>query len=186
MKKITMKQLITLAYGSLAIAVLSVFTTVVRYTNSRGARRTFSIFDFLSPGGNGFDKFVSSEYKGRIVYIIDIHTIRVLVVIAILSIVCAFVGLLLISKQRENGISFTLTVIALVGTMILSVLILIIIGIQKHQYLGRISSGIYPVVSPITMAICIVKAAYMHYKNVSERRRIDELHGLIQRGGDLD
>lgn len=185
MGKIKDKNLIIIAYTSLAIAILSVFTTIVGYTNSSGTHRSFSLLDFLSSNGNGFDEFVSYEYTGPVYWYIDISIIRVFVIIGILAVVCAFVGLSLISKQKENSASFILTLLGLIGTMAPAALLLICIVALRNDYLGRISCGIYPIVSPIAMLVCIAASTQMHRRNKEYQRRLKEAEGLIFRGGDL-
>lgn len=183
--KLRENKLVAIAYSGLAIAILSVFTTIVGYTNGSGVHRTFTLLDFLAEDGNGFDQFVSYEYVGKVYWNINIDTIRVFAVIGVAAVICAIVGLMLISKQKENTASFVLTVFGLVGTMAPSVLILICLVVLKDQYMGTISCGVYPIVSPIAMIVCIAAATQMHRKNVEYRNKLKEAEGLIFRGGDL-
>lgn len=178
-------ELIILAYASLIISILSAFTTIVGYKNRLGVYRSFSLIDFLSKDGNSFDSFVSKEYIGKIYWVINIPTIRNFVIIGILAVICAFVGLSLISKQKENTSSFILTLLGLIGTMAPAVLIFICIVILKENYLGDISFGIYPIISPIAMMVCIAAATQMHRKNNEYKKKLKEANGLIFRAGDL-
>ena len=177
--------LVILAYASLAVAILSVFTTIVGYTNLSGTHRTFTIIDFLSSNGNGFDDFVSSEYTGRVLWTVDISVVRVFVVIGTIAFACAIVGLMKISKQKENTASFVLTVLGLVGIMAPSLLMLIVIVIMGGNYKGSVSCGVFPIISPIAMIICITAATQMHRKNKEYKKRLKEAEGMIFRGGDL-
>ena len=185
MKTFKENKLMVWAYTCLAISILSVFTTVVGYTNASGVHRTFTLVDFLSANGNGFDEFVSCEYSGQMFWTIDISIVRVFAVIGITAFVCALVGLAKISKQEENTGSFVLTLFGLIGTMAPSLLILSCIVVLGNNYRGTIHSGIYPIVSPLAMILCIIAATQMHRKNVEFQKKLNAAEGLIFRGGDL-
>lgn len=186
-EKIKENKIMALAYVSLAVSILSAFTTIVGYTNANGEHRNFSLVDFLSPNGNGFDAFVSHEYIGKVYWDIDISIIHVFVVIGIMAFICAAVGLSIISRQKENTLSFALTILGLVGTMAPSVLILICIVALRGDYEGTIHCGIYPIVSPIAMLVCIFATMQTHRRNVEFKRKLDDAmaKGLISRAGDL-
>lgn len=185
MKKSKDNKLIILAYTSLIISILSVFTTIVGYTNRNGVHRSFTLLDFLSNNGNGFDSFVSREYVGKIYWVIRMPTIRIFIFIGITAVICAFIGLSLISKQKENKASFILTLLGLLGTMAPALLIFSCIVVLKDNYLGNISFGLYPIVSPIAMLVCIAAATEMHRKNNEYKKKLKEANGLIFRAGDL-
>ena len=184
MEKKKANKLTTIAYSGLAVAILSAFTTIVGYTNSSGEHRSYSIIDFLSDA-EGFGFFVFNEYKGIVFAKYEPWQLFALIALGAAAIVCAFVGLKRLSKQTDNQISYVLTIIGLIGTMAPSVIIFICIVALKDNYLGTISCGIYPIVSPIAMIVCIAAAAKMRKRNVEYRRKLKEADGLIFRGGDL-
>lgn len=177
--------LVILAYASLAVAILSIFTTIVGYTNGGGEKRTFSIFDFMSADGGDFDSFVSSEYMGKVYWDVDATIIKVFAVIGIVAFVCAILGLTMISKQKENKASFLLALIGLIGSAAPSILILICLIVLGGQYQGTIEVGIYPIVSPIAMIICILATTQMHRRNLESQKKMKEVEGLMFKGGDL-
>lgn len=183
-EKIEKNRLVIIAYSSLAVAVLSAFTTIVEYTNSRGAHRAFSLLDFLTDA-QGFGAFVFTEYRGKVYVQYEPWQLYVLIVLGALAIACALVGLMRLSKQTDNQISFVLTVIGLIGTMIPAVVIFICIVALKENYLGTIACGIYPIVSPIAMIACIAVVTKMRKRNIEYRKKLKEAEGLIFRGGDL-
>lgn len=185
MEKLKENKLVVASYVSLAIAIFSVFTTIIGYTNESGVHRTFSLRDFLASNGNDFDSFVSWEYTGTVYWNIDIGIIRVFAVIGIIAVVCAIVGVSMVSKQKENAGSFALALIGLLGTMAPSVLILICVVIMRNSYMGTISCGIYPIVSPIAMIVCIIATTQMHRRNIEYRKKLKDAEGLIFRGEDL-
>lgn len=177
-------KLVTVAYSGLVIAILSAFTTIVEYTNSFGVHRTFSLIDFLTDA-QGFGEFVFNEYMGKAYWVYNSAQLFALIALGAAAVVCALVGLSRLSKQTDNKLSFVLTILGLVGTMAPSLFIFVCIVALKDSYLGTISCGIYPVVSPIAMVVCIIAATQMHRKNVEYRRKLKEADGLIYRGGDL-
>lgn len=183
MEKVSQKRLVIIAYITLAIAVLSGFTTIIGYTNSKGIYKSFTLLDIML--SSDFESFVMLEYHGSIDWDIDIVFVRVVAVVAIIAVLCAAVGLKLLSDQSESSKPFALTLIGLIGTMIPSLLLLICIVVLKNDYVGIISCGIYPVVSPIAMLISIYAAAQVHRKNIEYHKKLNNAKGLIYRGGDL-
>lgn len=185
MEKLKENKLVAIAYSGLAIAILSAFTTIVSYTNSSGIHRAFSLLDFLTENANGFGEFVFYEYMGKVYVDYDNSQLFLLIALGVIAIICAFVGLMRLSKQTDNKLSFVLTIFGLIGTMAPSLIIFICIVALKDNYLGTISCGIYPIVSPIAMIMCIAAAVKMRRRNIEYRKKLKEAEGLIFRGGDL-
>ena len=185
MKKLNINKLKVAAYVSLAVAILSAFTTIVGYTNYAGEHKTFTLFDFLGQNGNVFDLFVSYEYIGTIYWDVDIGIIRVFAILAIIAIICAIAGVSMISRQKENRGSVILAIIGFIGTLAPSILILVCVIIFRNDYLGSISCGIYPIVSPIAMIICIIATTQMHRRNLEYKRKMKAVEGYLHKGGDL-
>ena len=183
MKKIISDNLVLIAYLCIAVSVVSMFTTIVGYTNSAGHFRSFSLTDFWN--GDDFDVFVSTEYTGKVYLYIDIAFIRVFAVIGVLAVVSAIVGLTILSKQKNNNRSCVLTLFGLVGTMAPSILIFICVIVLGNQFKGMITCGIYPVVSMIAMIICIITATQMYRKNKEYNKKLKAAEGYIFRAGDL-
>jgi len=184
MEKKKANKLTIIAYSGLAVAILSAFTTIVGYTNSSGIHRSFSIIDLLSDA-EGFGAFIFNEYKGKVYTQYEPWQLFTLIALGAVAIVCAFVGLRCLSKQTDNQISYVLTIMGLIGTMALSVIIFICIVALKADYLGTISCGIYPIVSPVAMIVCFSATTQMRKRNIEYRKKLKEAEGLIFRGGDL-
>ncbi|SDZ95503.1 hypothetical protein SAMN05216349_10317 [Oribacterium sp. KHPX15] len=183
-KKIKGDKLTIVAYTGLVIAVLSAFTTIVGYTNRDGVHRTFTIIDFLKDA-NGFGSFVFNEYTGKGLVVFAPWQLYVLIALGTVAIICSFIGLMKLSKQTDNRASYALTILGLIGTMAPSVVLFIEIFMLKSKYLGEISCGIYPIVSPIAMIVCIAAAVKMRRRNNQFRKKFKEAEGLIYRGGNL-
>lgn len=184
MEKKKENKLTTIAYSGLAVAILSAFTTIVGYTNSSGVHRSFSLIDFLSDA-QGFGSFVFNEYRGKVFVQYEPWQLFVLIALGAAAIVCSFMGLKKLSKQTDNETSFALTIMGLIGTMAPSVIIFILIVALKDNYMGTISCGIYPIVSPIAMIVCLYATTQMRKRNIEYRKKLKEAEGLIFRGGDL-
>lgn len=183
MKKVKSNTLIAIAYGCLVISLVSLFTTIIGYTNKAGIHKTFSIIDFVS--SNEYDKFVSAEYAGTVYWNIDWSVIRIFAAVGVGSLICAAVGLALISRQKKNIWPFTLTLLGLIGTMAPSVLIFTAVIVLRNEFLGQLNCGIYPILTPIAMIVCIFAATQMHRRNREYIRRLKDAEGLIFPGGDL-
>ena len=184
MEKIRQNKLVAIAYSGLIISLLSAFTTIVGYTNNAGVHKTFSLLDLLADA-KGFGSFIFNEFTGKTYIYYEPWQLFVLIALGAAAIVLAFTGLNKLSKQTDNQASFVLTLLGLIATMIPAVVIFIEIIVLKDRYLGTISCGVYPVVSPIAMIACIAAATKMRRRNIEYRRKLKEAEGLIFRGGDL-
>lgn len=184
MKKLSDNKLIALAYSGLVISVSSAFTTIVGYTNSTGEHRTFSLIDFLTDS-NGFGAFVFTEYIGRAYVQYKSWQLFLLITLGAIAIICALAGLMRLSRQTDNLLSFILTIIGLVMTMAPALIIIICTVALKEYYLGVISCGIYPLISPVAMTVCVVAATKMRRRNIAYRKKRKEVEGLLTKSGNL-
>lgn len=184
MEKIKENKLVAIAYSGLIIAILSAFTTIVGYTNAAGIHKTFSLIDFFADA-EGFGAFIFNEFTGKAYVTYQPWQLFVLIALGAIAIICAFTGLMKLSKQTDNKTSYVLTIIGLVITMAPAVILFIEFTALKNHYLGTVSCGIYPIVSPIAMIICIAAATKMRRRNIEYRKKLKEAEGLIFRGGDL-
>lgn len=183
-KRVLENKLVAIAYSGLLISILSAFTTIIGYTNKMGQHHAFSLLDFLSDA-DLIGSFVFKEYTGTVYVQFEGEKVLLLVFLGAVAIFCAFSGLNRLSKQTDNTISFVLTLFGLIGTMIPSLAILFLVAALKDYYLGAISYGIYPIVSPIAMIVCIAAATQMRRKNNEYREKLKETEGLMFMGGDL-
>lgn len=183
MKKIKVNTLVIVAYLCLLVSILSLFTTIIGYRNGDGEYRSFSVLDFIFTGE--FDQFVTVEYMGTIYMELDGMLITCLAALGIIALSCAVVGIAILSKQGKNTWPFVMTLIGLVGTMVPSILIIIFVTILNKNYLGTLSCGIYPVITPIAMIISMLAATQMHRRNREYVKRLRAARGLISPGGDL-
>ena len=171
--------LVVIAYICIAVSILSMFTTVISYTNSKGIYKTFSILDFWT--SNDYDTFVSSEYIGVVYWSVPISVIRVFALVAVVAEIFAIVGLSTLSQQKERIWPLVLTIAGLIGTMAPSLLIWFAVFLLRDGYPGTIKIGIYPVVSILAKAISISAAVMVYKRNIKFRisRNSVEAEGLM-------
>lgn len=175
MKELSDNKLIALAYSGLVISILSAFTTIIGYTNSANKHRTFSLLDFLTDA-DGFGPFVFTEYMGREYVQYESWQLFLLIALGSIAIICALIGLMRLSRQTDNLLSFVLTITGLVITMAPALIIIICTVVLKENYQGGvISCGIYPLVSPVAMAICVVAVTKMRRNRKKRKDAVDLL-----------
>lgn len=183
MKKLKTSTLVTVAYLCLTVSILSLFTTIIGYTNGAGEYKSFSILDLIF--SEEFEEFVTWEYTGTIYIAVNGTLLLSIVVLGIIALVCALIGIGTLSKQKKNIWPFVMTLIGLIGTMVPSILILVFVTVLNKNYLGTLSCGIYPVITPIAMIISMLAATQMHRRNREYIKRLKAAEGLISRGGNL-
>ena len=109
----------------------------------------------------------------------------ILATTAVLAIVAAFVGVVTMSLQRPNTWQFVLALIGIIGTAIPSMLVFLAVILSKNYFPGSFSFGVYPVITPIAMALCMITVTKKHKKTQEEIRAAEKAKGLILPGGDL-
>ena len=180
MKKYKDQVLLFSALGWIALSVVSMFLSVISYTPPDAERTTYALQDII--GGTNFYDQVLSEYTGPILVEIGTWALTALCIMAIVSILAASVGIVILSRQRPTKWPYIMTIIGTVGTAIPSLLILTAVLASLHYYPGKISLGFYPIVTPIAMGLCL-------WIVVTERRRtmraLKNRSAYIHRAGDL-
>ena len=181
--------LIYLSFFSLFISIISFFLPVINYQfeDVIGYKIRFHGYDFfIDDNRKIFEKYIMNrEYIGPIYWDINEKTIYIFALFGVLSIIISFVGVALISKQKDNTISFILTLIGFIGTISPAILIIVCVLFLHNNFKGEISCGIYTVVAPIAMLICLYAATKAHFKNMKMKRYKRDAKGLIFYGGDL-
>lgn len=163
-------------------SVASVFLPVLTYKYPKGWSMSFNIFDFLEPGKLAK---VLSTYTGAFSMDIDPVVVTILAIAAVLAIVAAFVGVITMSMQRPNTWQFVLALIGIIGTAIPSVLVFLAVILSKNYFPGTFSFGVYPIITPIAMVLCLITVTQKHRKTQAERLAAEKAKGLIRPGGDL-
>lgn len=171
------------AIGYLIISILSLFTSIITYTSPAGRTTSYSLTDLLQ--GSEFRDDVLSQYTGPVLWKMGGSTVNLLAVLAVAAVVCALVGLLTLRAQYPNTWQFVLTLTGLVGTAIPSFLVILAVILSKNCFLGSISCGLAPLVTPVAMAVCIRAVIRRRNKVLEELRAEAEARGLIRQAGDL-
>ena len=144
-----------LAIGCVLLSIASLFMSVITYYTPQGFYYSFNIIDMIVITPE-FNRYILNDYVGRVILDINGVWVTALAVIFILSIVCAVIGILTLRIQRPNKWQFRLTVAGLIGVTIPSLLIIVcVLGFGRY-FVGRISFGIAPILTPIAMIICII------------------------------
>lgn len=146
------KTWLTITLMCLFLSVISLVFPILTYVYPSGRSQPFNLFKFLNPEELGD---VLSQYTGSFALAIEEQDIPVFATIGVLSIVAAFVGVITLSIQRPNLWQFVLAMAGLIGTLIPSVLLFVVVISSIDYFPGSFKFGAYPVVTPISMGICI-------------------------------
>ena len=177
-----------LSLGCLGISILSLFLSIISYTNSSGITKSYNIFNMISDP-NSFTMHVSREYSGNMFQ--DIYAeaenflIIIFAVIGVAAIVCAIAGVLLMAKQRPTNGSFILAVIGLVGTALPAISILIMLLMSKNYFSGTIRAGLYVIITPLAMIFSIITVTMKHNRSKAQIEAWKRAEGYLRRGSDL-
>lgn len=163
-------------------SVASVFLPVLTYKYPSGETASFNIWGFIEPVE--LSKILHT-YSGSFVVNIDQVVVTILAVAAVLAIIAAFVGVITMSLQRPNTWQFVLALVGIIGTAIPSVLVFLAVILSKDYFPGTFSFGVYPIITPIAMVMCMITVTRKHKRTQAELRAAEKAKGLIRRGGDL-
>ena len=163
-------------------SVASVFLPVLTYQYPHGQEIGYNIFDFIEPVELGR---IMSTYSGSFVVNIGQGFVTVLAVCAVLAIVAAFVGVITMSLQRPNTWQFVLALVGIIGTAIPSVVVFLAVILSKNYFPGVFRFGVYPIITPIAMVLCMITVTRKHKRTQAEIRAAEKAKGLIRPGGDL-
>lgn len=164
-------------------SVASVFLPVLTYIYPSGKKAGFDVLDFAEPSQEFLD--ILATYNGPYQTYVDSAWLTVLAVLAVLAIIAAFVGVITMSLQRPNTWQFVLALIGIIGTMIPAVLVMIAAPISQQFFPGTFQFGVYPIITPVAMVLCMITVTQKHRKTQAEIRAAEKAKGLIRRGGDL-
>lgn len=154
------------ALSCLLFSVISMFLPVLKYEYANGIKTVeFSVLDFLDP--DELTK-VLSQYTGSFRMNVDSTVAVFLACLAGLAIVAAFVGVITMSVQRPNKWQFVLAMIGLVGTVIPSILVFAAVLLSVRYFPGTFSCGAYPIITPLSMGVCIYMVTYKHRRSQAE------------------
>ncbi len=167
----------------LLFSVGSLFLPILTYVYPNGSVQAFNLFRFLDPAELGR---VLSQYTGTVALAIEEGDIPFFAVAALLAIVAAFAGVITMSAQRPNTWQFVMAMFGLIGTLIPSVLLFVVVLSSYNYFPGTFQFGAYPVVTPLSMGICMYMVTRKH-RLTKEEIRAEELAAQYLRApGDLE
>lgn len=166
----------------LVASVASIFLPVLSYKYPNGQSVGFNVFGFIEPVELSE---ILRTYTGPFEMAIDQVVATILAIAAVFAIIAAFIGVITMSLQRPNTWQFVLALIGIIGTAIPSVLVFLAVILSKNFFPGTFSFGVYPIITPIAMVLCMITVTKKHQKTQAELRAAEKAKGLIRRGGDL-
>lgn len=166
-----------------AASVASLFLPVLTYLYPKGRRESFNVLSFAEPSRELTD--ILSDYSGPFRIEVDKSWSTVLAVLAVLAILAAFIGVITMSRQRPNTWQFVLALVGIIGTAIPALLVIVAAPISQRYLPGTFRFGLYPIITPIAMIVCLIMVTHRHRVVRKEMRAAEKARGLIFRGGDL-
>lgn len=169
----------------LLVSVASLFLSIITYTVGR-REYSYNLLDLIR-----YEDFVDEvlvDYTGTFFLKWNGYEERILLVIAgigVAAIMLAVIGIITMQVQRRNTFSFILTLLGLVGTLIPACAILIAVLMSQDYFAGSISSGLYPVVTPVAMIFCIITVTWKYRRSRDERKAMRTAGQLMRKSGDL-
>jgi hypothetical protein len=164
-------------------SVVSVFLPILTYVYPSGAKEAFNLFGFTEPSRNLLK--ILASYTGPYEMDIDKAWLTVLAVLAVLAIIAAFVGVITMSLQRPNTWQFVLALVGIIGTAIPAIIVIIAAPLSQRFFPGTFRFGVYPLITPVAMTLCMITVTRKHKRTQAELRAAEKAKGLIRPGGDL-
>lgn len=160
----------------IAVSVGTLFISIVSYTPVSGEKYTYAIQDLLD--GTRFSDEVLDNYTGEFYIEIGNWALILLCAMAILAILAALVGVIIMSKQKSLRWPYIMTILGVVGTAIPSIAVFTVVIMSISFFEGTVACGFYPIVTPIAMTICLITV-------ISERRTYKRKLEAAKLAGDL-
>ena len=89
------------------------------------------------------------------------------------------------SLQRPNTWQFVLALVGIIGTAIPAIIVIIAAPVSQQFLPGTFQFGVYPIITPIAMVLCMITVTQKHKRTQAELRAAEKAKGLIRPGGDL-
>ncbi|MBR6762486.1 MAG: hypothetical protein IKM13_01900 [Clostridia bacterium] len=164
-------------------SVASVFLPVLTYVYPNGQKVSFNVFSFVEQSEDLLD--ILASYNGPFEMYIDKVWLTILAFLAVLAIILAFIGVITMSLQKPNTWQFVMALVGIIGTAIPAIIVIIAAPVSQRYLPGTFSFGVYPIITPIAMILCMITVTKKHKKTQAEIRAAEKAKGLIRPGGDL-
>lgn len=167
----------------LVASVASMFLPVLTYAYPTGDLERFNVISFVQPPDSLM--WILGDYSGSFVIDVNETVIVIAAIVAVLAIIAAFTGVITMSLQRQNTWQFVLALVGIIGTALPSVLIFLAVLLSKNYFPGTFRLGVYPIITPIAMVLCMITVTRKHKRTQAELQAMEKAKGLIRPGGDL-
>ena len=173
-----------IALGSLAVSILSLFTSIISYKlPGTSTVHHYSIIDLFQ--GSRFVDEVLRGYEGRVLWRIDAGAVRALAFLALAALILSLTGICTMRAQRPRTWQFVMAVAGLAGTAIPSFLVLFAVLQSRRGFRGDLRCGIAPLIMPAAAVISIVAVTWRRNRALQEMERQARAQHLIWEAGDL-
>lgn len=183
MTRSTEKNMLWVCLMWIAISVASMFVSVISYTQPNGKMTTYALQDLID--GKTFSTEVLYEYTGDFRLDIDTWALTALCVLGIAAVLAATIGVIILSKQKPTTWPYVMTLVGVVGTAIPSFLIYASVWISRSDFPGEIGFGLYPVITPIAMLLCLVMVIRERKRKLAAHQATINASAWIRPAGDL-
>ena len=173
-----------IAITGLVLSIISIFLPVISYEVKGGKEYKYSIVGLLTDSEE-FETNILDDYEGPVVWDITSKITVILVVTFIAGILCSVIGLVTLRAQRPNTWQFILTIIGMIGVAVPSLILIISVTGYGKYFDGKLKFGIAPVITIISMIICIFAVIRRKNKVAEELRKQLEQKGIMWHAGDL-
>lgn len=180
MSKIKENGKLLIAILWVAASILSLFVSIASYRRPDGTRRVYALQDMPR-----FGKEVLSKYTGSFRMHIGPWALVLLCVLAVVAIVCALVGIAIMTKQKPVRWPYILTLTGVIGTAIPAIAVFVAVCLSGSYFPGRMTPGFYPIITPIAMVFCLILVIMERKRILRASDSVKASGGLIRRAGDL-
>lgn len=151
---------LAIALTLLMVSLVSMLLPVLTYELNGREVASFNVLDIAEQSLEL--TAILSTYTGQLSLDIDPWVATLLAVLAGASVVAAFAGVITVSAQRPNRWQYMMAMTGLVGTLIPSVVIYVILILSIRYFPGTFRCGVYPIVTPIAMGICVYMVTHRY------------------------
>lgn len=177
-----------ISLGGIVLSVITLFLPIIQYTSARGGFYSYNLIGFITEYNQFVNKVLYEFTSNAMVWVSSSAAAALVFVFAIIgvtAIVCAFIGVISMSKQYESVWPFRLAVLGIVGTAIPALAILIVFLLSHSYFLGDMKIGIYVIVTPLAMIAACIAVTYRHRLTTEQLAIQNEARKYIRPAGDL-
>lgn len=177
-----------ISLGAIALSLLSLLLPIISYRSAEtGVLTNYNAISMFK--NSELIITVFHEYNGDFLYDMTFRelstAIIILSLIGIAAIIMAFIGIRSMAKQYESAWPFRLAIGGLIGTALPSITLLILFLLSQNQFAGKMSLGVYIIVTPVAMILACCTVVNRHRLTQEEAYLQKEARAYIYPAGDL-